>query len=142
MAHADVAESIQNAFVRDNPVGGGEIAAQLGKRVGQGGGSWLMRWPAKPNDPRTSRRRYANVQPLPPSEIRMTTIAILDDDHVIRLTRYAISGAGEITSAWARDFFMPEEMDPARVYALGNGLHEADGVSLIPMAAKVDLRKG
>ena len=37
---------------------------------------------------------------------------------------------------------MPEEMDPARVYALGNGLHESDGVSLIPMSAKVDLRKG
>ena len=37
---------------------------------------------------------------------------------------------------------MPEEVDPARVYALGNGLHPSDGVSLIPMAAKVDLRKG
>ena len=49
----------------------------------------------------------------------MTTIAILDDDHVIRLTRYAISGPGEITTDWAREFFMPEEMDPAQVYALG-----------------------
>jgi phosphoglycerate dehydrogenase-like enzyme len=79
----------------------------------------------------------------PTGEIPVPTqIAILDDDHVIRLTRYAISGPGEITSAWAREFFMPEDMDPARVYALGNGLHEGDGVSLIPMAAKVDLRKG
>jgi phosphoglycerate dehydrogenase-like enzyme len=69
-------------------------------------------------------------------------IAILDDDHVIRLTRYAISGPGEITTDWAREFFMPEEVDPGRVYALGNGLHEGDGVSLIPMAAKLDLRKG
>ena len=69
-------------------------------------------------------------------------IAILDDDHVIRLTRYAISGPGEITEAWAREFFMPEDVDPARVLALGNGLHEADGVSLIPMSAKLDLRKG
>ena len=42
-------------------------------------------------------------------------IAILDDDHVIRLTRYAISGPGEITEAWAREFFMPEDVDPARV---------------------------
>src|SRR4051795_1423316 len=73
---------------------------------------------------------------------RMTTIAILDDDHVIRLTRYAISGPGEITTDWAREFFMPEEVDPERVYALGNGLHENDGVSLMPMAAKLDLRKG
>jgi len=69
-------------------------------------------------------------------------IAILDDDHVIRLTRYAISGPGEITTNWAREFFMPEDVDPARVYALGSGLHDSDGVSLIPMSAKVDLRKG
>jgi phosphoglycerate dehydrogenase-like enzyme len=69
-------------------------------------------------------------------------IAILDDDHVIRLTRYALSGPGEITASWAREFFMPEDVDPARVLALGDGLHPADGVSLIPMAAKLDLRKG
>jgi phosphoglycerate dehydrogenase-like enzyme len=69
-------------------------------------------------------------------------IAILDDDHVIRLTRYALSGPGEITTDWAREFFMPEEMDPAQVHALGSGLHEGDGVSLIPMSAKLDLRKG
>jgi phosphoglycerate dehydrogenase-like enzyme len=69
-------------------------------------------------------------------------IAILDDDHVIRLTRYAISGPGEITTEWAHEFFLPEEIDPARVFALGNGLHESDGVSLIPMSAKVDLRQG
>ena len=53
----------------------------------------------------------------------MTTIAILDDDHVIRMTRYAISGPGEITTDWAREFFMPEDVDPARVFALGDGLH-------------------
>jgi len=69
-------------------------------------------------------------------------IAILDDDHVIRLTRYALSGPGEITDDWARAFFLPEEMDLARVYALGDGLHPSDGVSLIPMAAKRDVRKG
>jgi phosphoglycerate dehydrogenase-like enzyme len=71
-----------------------------------------------------------------------TQIAILDDDHVIRLTRYAISGPGEITTDWAHEFFMPEEVDPARVYALGAGLHESDGVSLIPMSAKLDLHQG
>jgi phosphoglycerate dehydrogenase-like enzyme len=70
------------------------------------------------------------------------TIAILDDDHVIRLTRYAICGPGEITTDWAREFFMPEEMDPVRVHALGAGLHESDGISLVPMSAKLDLRKG
>jgi len=70
------------------------------------------------------------------------TIAILDDDQVVRLTRYAISGPGDITTDWAREFFMPEEMDPAQVYALGSDLHGSDGVSLIPMSAKVDPRKG
>jgi len=71
-----------------------------------------------------------------------TTIAILDDDHVIRLTRYAIFGPGEITTDWAREFFRPGELDSARVYDLGSGLHESDGVSLVPMSAKLDLRKG
>jgi len=33
-------------------------------------------------------------------------------------------------------------MDPARVLSVGHGLHEADGVSLIPMSAKRDLRQG
>jgi phosphoglycerate dehydrogenase-like enzyme len=71
-----------------------------------------------------------------------TQIAILDDDHVIRMARYALSGPGEITDQWVRDFFLPEDMEPAQVFAAGRGLHEADGVSLIPMAAKLDLRKG
>src|SRR4029078_11555301 len=71
-----------------------------------------------------------------------TIISSPDADPVIRLTRYAISGPGEITTDWAREFFMPEEMDPAKVYALGAGLHHSDGVSLIPMSAQLDLRKG
>lgn len=69
-------------------------------------------------------------------------IAILDDDHVIRLTRYALSGPGEITEGWAKAFFLPEEMDLARVYAAGRGLHPGDGVALIPMSAKVDVKAG
>jgi hypothetical protein len=44
-------------------------------------------------------------------------IAILDDDHVIRMARYALSGPGEITDQWVRDFFLPEDMEPARVFA-------------------------
>jgi phosphoglycerate dehydrogenase-like enzyme len=71
-----------------------------------------------------------------------TQIAILDDDHVIRLARYAISGPGEITEQWARDFFLPEDMEPAQVFAAGRGLHRADDVTLIPMSAKLDLRQG
>jgi phosphoglycerate dehydrogenase-like enzyme len=71
-----------------------------------------------------------------------TQIAILDDDHVIRMVRYALSGPGEITDQWVRDFFLPEDMEPAQVLRAGRGLQEADGVTLIPMSAKIDLRKG
>ena len=69
-------------------------------------------------------------------------IAILDDDHVIRIARYALSGPGEVSESYVRDFFLPEDMDPARVLDAGRGLHQADGVALIPMAAKFDIRKG
>jgi phosphoglycerate dehydrogenase-like enzyme len=71
-----------------------------------------------------------------------TQIAFLDDDHVIRMARYALSGPGEITDQWVRDFFFPEDMEPARVFEAGRSLHKADGVMLIPMAAKLDMRKG
>jgi phosphoglycerate dehydrogenase-like enzyme len=73
---------------------------------------------------------------------RPLQIAILDDDHVIRIARYALSGPGEVSESYVRDFFLPEEMDPARVLDAGRGLHAADGVSLVPMAAKFDIRKG
>lgn len=69
-------------------------------------------------------------------------IAILDDDHVIRMARYALSGPAEIAEQWVRDFFLPEDMDPARVFAAGRGLHAEDRVALIPMAAKFDMRAG
>jgi len=69
-------------------------------------------------------------------------IAILDDDHVIRIARYALSGPGEVPETYVRDFFLPEDMDPGRVLDCGRGLHEADGVSLVPMAAKFDIHKG
>jgi phosphoglycerate dehydrogenase-like enzyme len=98
---------------------------------------------AKPNESGYSSKPYANVAARS-QQVKLVpaTIAILDDDHVIRLTRYAVTGPGEITTDWARDFFMPEEMDPAQVYALGSGLHEGDGVSLVPVSAKLDLGKG
>jgi len=71
-----------------------------------------------------------------------TQIAILDDDHVIRMVRYALGGPGEITANWVRDFYLPEDMEPDRVFAAGHGLHPADGVALIPMSAKLDIREG
>lgn len=69
------------------------------------------------------------------------SIVILDDDHVMRMARYALGEPG-ITDDWVRDFFLPEDMDPAVVRATGRGLQPADGVSLVPMSAKLDVREG
>src|SRR4051794_16379835 len=90
-----------------------------------------------------SRRAMLCSSPRPKSPgARPLQIAILDDDHVIRIARYALSGPGEVSETYVRDFFLPEDMDPARVLDTGRGLHEADGVTLIRMAAKFDIRKG
>jgi phosphoglycerate dehydrogenase-like enzyme len=59
-------------------------------------------------------------------------IAILDDDHMTRLTRYMLAGPEEISEQWVREFFLPDDADPKRIYAMGNGLHAQDGVALIP----------
>src|SRR5690242_541937 len=67
----------------------------------------------------------------------MPTIAILDDDHILRLMRYAIAGPGDVTEAWAQGFFLPEAMDTATVRAAGDGLHAADGVTLLPLGTDV-----
>jgi phosphoglycerate dehydrogenase-like enzyme len=69
-------------------------------------------------------------------------IAILDDDQAIRLARYALSGPGEISTQWIRNYFLPEEVDPATVYAAGDGLHACDGVRLLPLSTNVRLRSG
>jgi phosphoglycerate dehydrogenase-like enzyme len=71
-----------------------------------------------------------------------TEIAMLDDDHVIRLTRYALSRPGEVAEQWVRDFFLPEEVDPAILYEAGEGLHKDFGIRVIPMSEKVDVRNG
>lgn len=68
-------------------------------------------------------------------------ILILDDDHVIRMLRFAL-GSEEISEPWARAFFAPEPIDLGAVRALGQGLQAKDGVSLIPMAAKPDALAG
>ena len=41
VAQADMAEGIEDAFVRHDAVSGGEVAAKIGECVGQGGDSWL-----------------------------------------------------------------------------------------------------
>jgi lactate dehydrogenase-like 2-hydroxyacid dehydrogenase len=71
-----------------------------------------------------------------------TKVAILDDDHVTRMARFALAGETQISLQWVRDFFLPEEIAPANVFASGEGLHAADGVSLLPISASADLRSG
>jgi len=67
----------------------------------------------------------------------MPSLAILDDDHILRLMRYAIEGDGAVSEQWAQGFFLPEDADLARVRALGDGLHPSDGVTLLPLGADV-----
>src|SRR5262249_59807314 len=43
---------------------------------------------------------YAGVPRRNDQQNMPTQIAILDDDHVIRMVRYALSGPGEITDQW------------------------------------------
>ena len=62
-------------------------------------------------------------------------IVFLDDDHILRLGRYAIARPPEISDDWVRAFFAPEPVDPAAVYAAADGLHPSDGVSLLGLSA-------
>ncbi len=62
-------------------------------------------------------------------------IAFLDDDHVIRLARYALSRPPEVSDDWARAFFAPEPSDLQAVFDTAHGLHPADGVTVPSLAA-------
>lgn len=65
-------------------------------------------------------------------------ILILDEDHVIRMLRFALAGTAEVSEDWARAFFAPEPVDLDAVRALGKGLGPADGVTLLPPSVKAD----
>ena len=62
-------------------------------------------------------------------------IAFLDDDHVIRLARYALSRPPEVSDDWVRAFFAPEPSDPQAVFDAAHGLHPADGITVPGLAA-------
>jgi len=49
---------------------------------------------------------------------RQPVIVIADEDHVVRLIRFALEGEGAITRDMIRDFFAPEPVDPARLTGL------------------------
>lgn len=52
-------------------------------------------------------------------------IVIADEDHVVRLVRFALEGEGKITSDSIRAFFSPEPVDPQQLIGLAEkyGLH-------------------
>ena len=65
-------------------------------------------------------------------------IVFLDDDHVIRLGRYALSRPPEVNDDWVRAFFSPEPVDPQAVYEAAHGLHESDGVTVLGLSASAE----
>ena len=62
-------------------------------------------------------------------------IVFLDDDHVIRLARYALSKPAQITDDWVKAFFAPEPVKLQDVYDAAHGLHPSDGVQVHDMSA-------
>jgi phosphoglycerate dehydrogenase-like enzyme len=60
-------------------------------------------------------------------------ILFLDDDHVLRLARFALAGTQEVSEDWVHAFFSPLGIDPQSVFDLAHGLHSNDGVTLYPL---------
>ena len=65
-------------------------------------------------------------------------IVFLDDDHVIRLGRYALAKPPEVSDDWVRAFFSPEPVVTDAVYAAAHGLHESDGVTVLGLSATAE----
>ena len=65
-------------------------------------------------------------------------IIFLDDDHVIRLGRYALAKPPEVSDDWVRAFFSPEPVVTEEVYAAAHGLHESDGVMVPGLSATAE----
>lgn len=93
---------------------------------------------------RRTGARPVHHSPAGPEKERLMTpqILILDEDHVIRMLRFALVGPAEVSEDFARAFFAPEPVDLDAVRALAKGLHPSDGVVLIPAAAKPDVLRG
>jgi phosphoglycerate dehydrogenase-like enzyme len=59
-------------------------------------------------------------------------IVFLDDDHVVRVGRYALAGPAQVSTDWLTAYFSPEDVDPLSVRAIAQGLHDSDGVTVLP----------
>ena len=65
-------------------------------------------------------------------------ILFLDDDHVMRLSRFALSGEAQVSADWVQAFFSPLSVQPQSVYDLAQGLHASDGVELYPLETPLE----
>jgi phosphoglycerate dehydrogenase-like enzyme len=61
---------------------------------------------------------------------RVSQIAFLDDDHVMRLARMILSARGSEQEQWLRSFFAPEPIDLDALLELGAGLCRHDGATV------------
>lgn len=67
----------------------------------------------------------------------MALVLFLDDDHVLKLMRFAMAGPSQVPETWVRAFFSPEPSDPEQVYGRGAGLHPEDGVVVLGEGTRV-----
>lgn len=91
-----------------------------------------------------------------PSSNSAPTVAIADNDPVMRLAHYALAGEGEITTQWVEDYFAPETCYPDAIRGLGPRLGYPEGtrvvagtagsaeelLTLVPEAELLLLRRG
>ena len=129
MAHADMAEGIENAFVRHDAVGGRQgRGADLRECIGHGrfleivSGVWLPQAQQSrmtrelQGEPCYRPRSLLEVKiPACPRRLRFSTTIM---SFASPATRFPVPARSP--TDWAREFFMPEDDGPgARVYALG-----------------------
>ena len=59
-------------------------------------------------------------------------IVFLDDDHVVRVGRFALAGPAQVSTDWLTAYFSPEDVEPQAVRLIATGLHDSDGVTVLP----------
>jgi phosphoglycerate dehydrogenase-like enzyme len=64
--------------------------------------------------------------------IKNSNIVFLDDDHIVRIARFAMVGENEISQTWAQSFFSPEQVSMEEICLTAKGVQINDGVELIP----------
>ena len=68
-------------------------------------------------------------------------IIFLDDDHIIKLARFALVGESEVSRQWTTAFFSPQSIDLNEITQTAYGLQPADGVELIPASSMTNAQE-